>query len=116
MTPGPTHSGNYVQPWGLWVPPGCVAVRADIHATSRQNLETERQQVNDLVALGVTQESIAARTAEIHAADSGIIVAGHNGNPMNVGASATQWKEQADYRKPTGRAEAPITKFNPMGC
>ncbi len=61
-------------------------------------------------------ESLAASTAESRAAhESGIHRAFH-GNPMNVGASATPWKEQADFRKPVGRAEAPITKYNPMGC
>ncbi len=69
MTPGPTHSGNYIQPWGLYVPPPQSAIAPGFH-----------------------------------------------GNPMNVGASATQWKEQSDYRKPVGRGEAPITKLNPMGC
>ena len=57
-------------------------------------------------------ESLAASTAESRAA----IHLGFHGNPMNLGASATQWKEQADFRKPAPNPSGTVTKKNPMGC
>jgi len=67
MTPGPTHSGNYIQPWGLYVPPPQSGIGPGFH-----------------------------------------------GNPMAVGA--TQWKEQADFRKPASNPPGTVTKKNPLGC
>jgi hypothetical protein len=58
-------------------------------------------------------ESLAASTAERR--DPGI-QPGHHGNPMNVGTSATQWKEQTDFRSPAPNPHGTVTKKNPMGC
>jgi len=91
---------------------------ADPYHTSRDPKNTERRQAGDLLdALGITQESLAEATAESRAADAGIITPTVNvhGNPMNL-TGPTENCSQPDYRNPVGRPEAPITKYNPMGC
>lgn len=104
MTSGPVSPGNYVQPWGYFTPAPVtgVGVRPDSRHYSRKSLDTERQRAN----WGTQGSPLGGTSADI-------IRAAPNGNPMSV--SAKQWKEQPDYRKPVGRAEAPITKLNPMG-